>query len=178
MKTNSVVKVFNIIVELNDEYVKYLGDELDNEDIAIAASVSAVDVQSLLPIKEFSEFIDDVEKFLAANNCKIDRSVDSNRKNSLSHYISFHKKSDESSTEIKIIFHLRLSNHSFYDYNKELRQKRYYRKNVTKDLEEQLSKKVLQPKYKNMIVGDKKVKDFSSLLAVTTENIQKWIKRF
>ena len=182
MKNNSIVKVFNIIVEPTEEYLEYVYDQLSDEDIEVAASLSAIDrqnlIQQLLPTKEFPEFIDGVEKFLIADDCVIDRSVDSNNKDSLSHYISFHKKSDESSKDIKLIFHVRISNHSFYDYKKEVRQKKYYRTTVTRKVENQISKKVVQSKYRNIVVGDKKVKDFSSLLAVATEEIHNWMERF
>ena len=181
MSSKSIVKVFNIVVEPTEEFIEYVYSQLEDEDIEIAASMSDIQrqnlIQQLLPAKEFSDFIEAVEKFLVADDCVIDRSVDSNRQNSLSHYISFHRKSDESPVDIKLVFHLRLSDHSLHDYRKYLQQKSFYKRKVTKDIEKQLSKPVSTSKYKSMLVGNKKVKDFSSLLSATIEDIHSWIER-
>lgn len=181
MSSKSIVKVFNIVVEPTEEFIEYVYSKLEDEDIEIAASMSDIQrqnlIQQLLPTKEFSDFIKAVEKFLVADDCVIDRSIDSNRQNSLSHYISFHRKSDESPVDIKLVFHLRLSDHSLYDYRKYLQQKSFYKRKVTKDIEKQLSKPISTSKYKSMLVGNKKVKDFSSLLSATIEDIHSWIER-
>ena len=182
MSSKSIVKVFNIVVELTEEFIKYVYSQLEDEDMEIAASMSDIQrqnlIQQLLPTKEFSDFIKAVEKFLVADDCVIDRSVDSNRQNSLSHYISFHRKSDESDSKIKIVFHLRLSDHSFYDHAKESNQAKYYNSVVRRNIERTIHKKFKGSKYKNIQVGNRKVKDFSSLLESTLIKIDNWIERF
>lgn len=186
MSNKYTTKIFNIVVEPTEEFVEYMYNRLENSRVTeekIAASIiNSIDVQSfiqqLLPTVEFSEFIDAVEGFLVADDCVIDRSVDSNRENSLSHYISFHRKSDESENKIKIIFHLRLSDHSFYDYAKEANQARYYNSVVKREVEKSKYIKFKMSKYKSIQVGNKKVKDFSALLESTLIKIDHWIERF
>ena len=172
---STIVKTFHIdiIVDPRSELIQSRMTESERKEF----------ISTVGSINTFGDFLAGVELFLQEDGFIIDRREPSTNKDSLSLYISCHRKDSEDQYVIKMVYHFRLSDHELRDLegrpegSGEGDQKQYFVKTITPELSEKLHKIIKKSKYNNLALDKDQLKDLKEALDDVTTSIHELTRK-
>lgn len=161
----TVIKIYDIVVDLQpvttNVVANYSQDQL--EDLLI----------NLQPIEDFRDFTDSLLILLEEMDFVVDKYEFSNRPDSLSTYITCHRKSDETDTTVKCVFKVRVSDHILEKCKRKI-QKDYW-KNYMHELSDELKKSIGMWRVKSIIVNkNEEFTNYDDVLRELEKKIKTW----
>lgn len=161
-----IVKTYDIVVDLEPVRTSITADWSSDqlEDLLI----------NLQPIEDFRDFTDGLVILLENMDFVVDKYEFSNRPDSLSTYITCHRKLDGTADTIKCVFRVRVSDH-ILEKSKRQQQKEYWN-NHKETLSEDLKKKIGKWKPKTIIVNhNENFVSYDEVLREVESDIQQWL---